>query len=313
MVAVRFYVNVGNYISSNNSSELVMLNMMLLFLSVFSLLGSAVPVTISMSGFVTKAFKSTTSIKVAKVMPLLPSALTVLLSMPSLIPLSLYDEVSFADGSIDWIKVNFNNQLLYQQSLSCYIKMRRKKYLCEYNPSKSRESIWYKEYVLNTSGKLFAPNSRKALKFRRRFRLPYASFNELMVDIRAENWFPNNEVCDCTGKLGVPIDLLVLGSLRYLGRGWTFDDLEEATGISEETHRVFFHRFISCGRKILFPKWVKIPDTITEIEDCMSEYAAAGFSGCIGSTDATHIVIEKCYKHLKNQNLGGKSSQTTRG
>ena len=44
---------------------------------------------------------------------------------------------------------------------------------------------------------------------------------------------------------GVPLELLVLGSLRYLGRGWTFDDLEEATGISEESHRVFFRRFIS--------------------------------------------------------------------
>ena len=71
------------------------------------------------------------------------------------------------------------------------------------------------------------------------------------------------------------MELLVLGSLRYLGRGWTFDDLEEATGISEESHRVFFHRFISCGRKFLFPKWVKAPQTASEIEESMSEYAAA--------------------------------------
>jgi hypothetical protein len=99
-------------------------------------------------------------------MPSLPSVVTALFSIPSLIPLSPYDEASFADGSIDWIKVNINSQLLYQQSLSCYHKMRRKKYLRQYNPSKSRESTWYKEYVLNSSGKLFAPNSRKAIKFR---------------------------------------------------------------------------------------------------------------------------------------------------
>ena len=102
--------------------------------------------------------------------------------------------------------------------------------------------------------------------------------------------------------MGVPLELLVLGSLHYLGRGWTFDDLDEATGISEESHRVFFHRFISCGRKFLFPKWVKAPQTASEIEDSMSEYAAAGYPGCIGSTDASHIIIDKCYKHLKNQN-----------
>ena len=44
-----------------------------------------------------------------------------------------------------------------------------------------------------------------------------------------------------------PISLLLLGSLRYIGRGWCFDDLEEATGISEEVHRVFFHQYILFG------------------------------------------------------------------
>jgi hypothetical protein len=30
-----------------------------------------------------------------------------------------------------------------------------------------------------------------------------------------------------------PIELLLLGSLRYLGRGWTFDDLEESIFLLE--------------------------------------------------------------------------------
>ncbi len=36
-----------------------------------------------------------------------------------------------------------------------------------------------------------------------------------------------------------PIPLLLLTSLRYLGRGLTFDDLAENTAMSEETVRVF--------------------------------------------------------------------------
>ena len=36
-----------------------------------------------------------------------------------------------------------------------------------------------------------------------------------------------------------PISLLLLCSLRYLGRGWCFDDTEETTGISKEVHRNF--------------------------------------------------------------------------
>jgi hypothetical protein len=39
-----------------------------------------------------------------------------------------------------------------------------------------------------------------------------------------------------------PVELLVLGSLRYLGRGWTFDDCEESTAIEKEVHH-FFLRF----------------------------------------------------------------------
>ena len=58
-----------------------------------------------------------------------------------------------------------------------------------------------------------------------------------------------------------PIELLLLGSLHYLGRGWTFDDLEECTGISEETHRVFFHAFVKFGRDVLYRKYVKYPKT----------------------------------------------------
>ena len=275
----------------------------------FVLLGKASSVTISMKGFISKAFKASTRVKVT----LIPKAIVSLLSLPSFLPSSSTLDFFYYDGPTDWVHECYNRQLEYQESLASYSKMRRKKYDYEYSPSKSRESTWYKEYVLNTGGKSFTTDSRRGNKFRRRFRLPYLNFNELMVEIRRDNWFPKNDVCDCRGVMGVPLELLVLGSLRYLGRGWTFDDLEEATGISEESHRVFFHRFISCVRKFLFPKWVKAPQTASEIEDSMSEYAAAGYPGCIGSTDASHIIIDKCYKHLKNQNLGGKSSQTTRG
>mmetsp|Transcript_22844 Transcript_22844/g.49849 ORF Transcript_22844/g.49849 Transcript_22844/m.49849 type:complete len:89 (+) Transcript_22844:2536-2802(+) len=34
---------------------------------------------------------------------------------------------------------------------------------------------------------------------------------------------------ECVGKESTPLELLMLGSLRYIGHGWTFDDLEEST------------------------------------------------------------------------------------
>lgn len=61
---------------------------------------------------------------------------------------------------------------------------------------------------------------------------------------REGEWFPHAEKKDAVGRDGSPLELLILGALRYLGRGWSFDDLEEATGISQEVHRRFFHLFI---------------------------------------------------------------------
>ena len=63
---------------------------------------------------------------------------------------------------------------------------------------------------------------------------------------------------------------------------------------------------------MLFPKFVKIPSTPSEVVDCSYEYALAGCSGALGSGDATHGTLEKCSARLRNNHLGGKSKFTTR-
>jgi hypothetical protein len=54
------------------------------------------------------------------------------------------------------------------------------------------------------------------------------------------------------GDIGVPLDLLVLESFRYLGRGWTSDDLEDVTGIGEEVHRHIFIYLLPCVQSVFF-------------------------------------------------------------
>ncbi len=169
--------------------------------------------------------------------------------------------------------------------------------------------MWYKSYVLDSR---YSTDPKLHNKFRRRFRLPRNQFLELVQLARDSSWFPKRERRNAAGVRGVPLELLILGALRYLGRGWTFDDLAEATNISESTHREFFHYFIRVGGKQMFEMWVKMPTTDNEIADCMHEFEQAGFRGCIGSADATHIIMEKCSAGLKNHSLGGKDSHTTR-
>jgi len=46
------------------------------------------------------------------------------------------------------------------------------------------------------------------------------------------------------GSPSSPIGLLLLGSLRCIGCGLTFDAFEECAAMNEETHHQFFHVFV---------------------------------------------------------------------
>lgn len=165
-------------------------------------------------------------------------------------------------------------------------------------------SSWWILYVENLK-----PECKKWSKtFRSRFRLPYDSFLDLLnmlmhddADIILRKWRPMVRKATTiafphqSGSLKgfLPMPLLFMGSLQYLGRGLTFDDLEESTFISQDVHRVFFHAFIKYGAAVLFNMYVKMPASIRELQECEHAYRIAGFPGCIGSCDATHIPLDK--------------------
>ena len=92
-------------------------------------------------------------------------------------------------------------------------------------------------------------------------------------------------------KRGASIELLVLCALHLLGRGWTMDDLQENTQINVKTIRLFLHHFVIWGSTTFYDKRVKRPMSSDEISYCETEFDEAGLPGCVGSTDAMHIVI----------------------
>ena len=183
-------------------------------------------------------------------------------------------------------------------------------------------SSWWILYVQNPN-----PECKKwSNTFRSRFRLPYTSFVDLLnalmldrTDIILAKWRPTLRDGTTTpfphvyGRSRIsPVPLLLMGSLRYLGRGLTFDDLEECTFISRDVHRVFFHAFVEYGAKKLYPMYVSMPQSIEELRECEHAYRIAGFPGCIGSTDSTHIPLDKVAFSLRQAHLGFKMSCTTR-
>lgn len=177
-------------------------------------------------------------------------------------------------------------------------------------PADPRVSPWYLLYVTPTQTNLRKKKFQK--KFRRRFRLPHANFRELLKDLEESGEFQRWLSKDAVGRQSSPLSLMLLGALRYLGRGWTFDDLEEATLISEETHRQFFHRFIDYSSSILFKRYVVSPASSSDASGHMHEMELAGMHGAVGSTDGVHVTMEKCSHRLKQQHLGPKLSQTAR-
>jgi len=108
-----------------------------------------------------------------------------------------------------------------------------------------------------------------------------------------------------------PVELLLLGSLRYLGRSWTFDKVEEQTVILIGVLCKFFQTFIEFGSTNLYSMHVIMPVHLAEVQSNMAEYAKAGFPGCVGSSDCTLITTERCEYNLKNNHLGAKSCHTT--
>jgi len=76
-------------------------------------------------------------------------------------------------------------------------------------------------------------------------------------------WVPGAK--NCLGVASSSIELLALGTLRYLRRGWMLDDLLEATCISKKTHRRFLHKNIEQGFSKLYNKYVTLPKIDFEI------------------------------------------------
>ncbi len=146
-------------------------------------------------------------------------------------------------------------------------------------------------------------------KFQKRFQIQFSEYRILVDGIcicaRFKQWVSRSAFGDDTS----PIELLVLGALRYLGCGWTFNDLEESTGISEEVHHVFFHKFIKYGSIKLFAKHVVMPQSNKDA--LCHEYDAAGLAECVRSMDATHIMCEQVFHHMRQCDIGYKISQTS--
>ena len=108
----------------------------------------------------------------------------------------------------------------------------------EFGERKHRRWEGRPNYIMSTwdrrlqSERVTDPNDRKGGKlFRRRFRVPYPIFLQLVQLARASREFIENP--DAAGNPAAPLELKISDVLRVL-RGYCFDGVEELTCITAE-------------------------------------------------------------------------------
>jgi hypothetical protein len=135
-------------------------------------------------------------------------------------------------------------------------------------------------------------------------------FLNIVKDIKKVNKLEHSPGIDFPGSQLVAIDLLVLGALRVVASGCAFDLVEEATCVSEEKHRLFFHeQFCKWGDRIS-SDWIYMPVEEEELRKVMYVYEKKGIPGCAGSIDCVHLIWDKCPAGM-HSTCKGKGSYPT--
>ena len=129
------------------------------------------------------------------------------------------------------------------------------------------------------------PTSRHGKQFRRRFGIPFALYQRIVTD--AAVWFPPKP--DAFGRLPVPIELKVLGSLRILAKGSSFDGIAELSMMHESTMQEWHHKFLSRFVTEFRDVWISYPKTVAEAAPIAAVYERLGLPGAVDSTDVTHV------------------------
>ena len=154
-------------------------------------------------------------------------------------------------------------------------------------PQRAGDARWFHDYESSYWWKAITtaetePDSLMRKVVVRKIRIPWNLFSEIYEKMEAGILIRSTRA--------IPLKLKLAAALRYLATGHDFDGLEEAFGMSGHTMRdFFFDLFLPWMMDNLYAGLVQPPQTSTDLEAVCKEYEYAGFPGCCGSIDGTHI------------------------
>ena len=127
------------------------------------------------------------------------------------------------------------------------------------------------------------------IKFRRRFRVPYPLFPDVI-----------NPLCRQYGILKtqrerIPLELKLLSAFRIFGRDYCSDSISELSFIGESTINAIFKALLKQFLEALYGVYVRPPEG-EELLVVIKRYRRLGSPGAIGSVDCTHEKWLMCSK-----------------
>ena len=155
-----------------------------------------------------------------------------------------------------------------------------------WEPPTYESSQWWRMYC----GELPPASEYPAFyeRFADHFMVTLPMWKEMVSNARASGSFPKRDILSWGRgghKVRSPLDIMMLGALRVLSKGWGFKEVSELTFISRQTHQDFFREFTQYGSRVLYPLHVHAPTTLTELENKNHECGMGGFPGCVHDSD----------------------------
>lgn len=153
------------------------------------------------------------------------------------------------------------------------------------------------------------PKSRSGKSFRRRFRVPFPLFKQVLLPLCKQHQFFSSQ-----RHSRIPVEAKVLSALRILGRDSCADAIAELLQnvVGESSVNIIFKQFVIGMTTHVFPFMVKLasadsPDYLREV---LATYERLGLPGCCGSLDGTRISWGMCPKEIRFDCIGKESHPT---
>ena len=157
------------------------------------------------------------------------------------------------------------------------------------------------------------PMSLVGRRFRRRYRVSFVRFQDLVAD--ASTWLkPNNSPVfarpfSVADTRPVPVAIKVMLALRYLASSASFEMLGELSQTSESLARVAAMTWCREFSKRRGVDWCS-PPTGDALKEQMYIFARCGFPGAIFSCDVVHLAWDKCPAGLASIHRGKEGYPT---